>query len=575
MGGRLGNSSADSMVVKNVEKTEEGALAAEGQTSEVVQNGAADQNGNSCKDEESTKNSKVESKENTYTNLTVCFICSKPATETCDKCNLVAFCSEEHKKLHRPENFCFPFMVEQKEGVGRYVVAVRDIEPLELVMWDAAAALGPRMGCPPVCLQCLKPSDGSYRCESCSWPVCDQKCSQGNAHKIECETLKNAAEKVEFTNFQEPHDSYRCIAPLRLLKVQQKIPEVWERLSYLMDHNEDRIKDDVLWNTYQTSVNKFLKSSDPTLKDEDINRTVGLLWTNAFACSNGGGQAIFPTFSFMSHSCVPNCTHSVFPNKTLALQAKTKIKAGEEFTISYISTLQGSLKRRMKLHDKWFFDCRCPRCMDPTELGSFTSAHLCQVCNLPEAYIIPTEVEIDSAPWKCQKCGLLSPAEELNKKETEIAMDMQKLDNNSLVGFEEFHETTLTMLHPNHYLNILLKRHLIGLYSGVLGQLETEDLERVKRYCEVVDGVYQIIDPGYQKERGTILRALCEVSKMLAKKYLTDKTETEEQFSERVKKCCDLFQEGQKCMFVRLKKDPNDVSKYLVVARKDPVALSS
>ena len=98
---------------------------------------------------------------------------------------------------------------------------------------------------------------------------------------------------------------------------------------------------------------------------------------------------------------------------------------------------------------------------------------------------------------------------------------------------------------------------------------------QVKRYCEEVDAVYKIIDPGYQKERGTILRALCEVSKLLAKKYLNDKTETEEQFSERVKKCIELFQEGQKCMFVRVKKDPNDVSKYLVVARKDPVALSS
>merc|ERR1711881_752853 len=87
-------------------------------------------------------------------------------------------------------------MVEQKEGVGRYVVAVRDIEPLELVMWDAAAALGPRMGCAPVCLQCLKPVDGSYRCEICNWPFCDKKCSEGNAHKIECETLKNAKEKV-------------------------------------------------------------------------------------------------------------------------------------------------------------------------------------------------------------------------------------------------------------------------------------------------------------------------------------------------------------------------------------------
>ena len=98
---------------------------------------------------------------------------------------------------------------------------------------------------------------------------------------------------------------------------------------------------------------------------------------------------------------------------------------------------------------------------------------------------------------------------------------------------------------------------------------------KVKRYCEEVDGVYQIIDPGYQKERGTILRALCEVSKILAKKYLNEKIETEEQFSERVKICIELFQEGQKCMFVRLKKDPNDVSKYLVVARKDKESLSS
>ena len=45
----------------------------------------------------------------------------------------------------------------------RFMVATRDIEPLELVMWDNAAALGPRMGSAPVCLQCLKPVNGSYR----------------------------------------------------------------------------------------------------------------------------------------------------------------------------------------------------------------------------------------------------------------------------------------------------------------------------------------------------------------------------------------------------------------------------
>ena len=39
---------------------------------------------------------------------------------------------------------CFPFVIEQREGVGRVMVAARDIQPLELILWDEAAAMGPR-----------------------------------------------------------------------------------------------------------------------------------------------------------------------------------------------------------------------------------------------------------------------------------------------------------------------------------------------------------------------------------------------------------------------------------------------
>ena len=116
-------------------------------------------------------------------------------------------------------------------------------------------------------------------------------------------------------------------------QVKEKIPETWERLSYLMDHNEERSADPGLWGTYRwlayilqisgdtltfalrESVNSLLQSADPNLSDEDIDRAVGLLWVNAFACSNGGGQVIIwppyndhmicPTFSFMLHSCTP------------------------------------------------------------------------------------------------------------------------------------------------------------------------------------------------------------------------------------------------------------------------------
>merc|ERR1712156_665548 len=200
-----------------------------------------------------------------------------------------------------------------------------------------------------------------------------------------------------------------------------------------------------------------------------------------------------------------------------------------------------------------------------TELGSFTSAMLCQACDDAEACILSESPRSESATWKCNKCGHTMTAEEVNETENKLAMEMSKVDNRSLSEFEIFHEKLETILHPQHYLMIMLKRHLVQLYSGVLAQLDNEDVERV----------YDIIDPGYQKERGTILGSLCEVHKMLAKRYLNQGKETEEQFSVRVEECVHLFQEAQKCAVVRVKKDPNDISKYLIVQRKDPKDLRS
>ena len=66
--------------------------------------------------------------------------------------------------------------------------------------------------------------------------LCEQTWNWGSS-------LKGMLLEDEFNNLEDPHDHYRSIAPLRLLKVKEKCPEVWERLGYLMDHNEDRIKE--------------------------------------------------------------------------------------------------------------------------------------------------------------------------------------------------------------------------------------------------------------------------------------------------------------------------------------------
>ena len=64
-------------------------------------NGAAETNGATETNGASKTDSVAEEEVKTYTNLSVCFLCAEPAQIVCEKCGLIAACSEKHMKLHR------------------------------------------------------------------------------------------------------------------------------------------------------------------------------------------------------------------------------------------------------------------------------------------------------------------------------------------------------------------------------------------------------------------------------------------------------------------------------------------
>ena len=129
-----------------------------------------------------------------------------------------------------------------------------------------------------------------------------------------------------------------------------------------------------------------------------IFRAIGILRTNAFqvehpylAAQGTSGKAIYPTFSFLSHSCMANARfgfrlshyikghHHMFryvvhPDNTMTIRARRSIKQGEEITIQYISLLFGNSRRREEIKSCWFFECGCPRCSSISELGNFSQA---------------------------------------------------------------------------------------------------------------------------------------------------------------------------------------------------------
>ena len=162
------------------------------------------------------------------------------------------------------------------------------------MLYDSAACVGPRMWSPPVCLQCLKPLTSDYRCTKCRWPLCGPKCENGARHQIECNIFASSSMEVRalvkkssvclqsclrfchfvpcfalnciffsfqlvFPNNEDANNCYKVVAPLRLAKIIRDSKSIGDRVSRLMDHNEDRKKDEKLWNIYQMHINRYLE----------------------------------------------------------------------------------------------------------------------------------------------------------------------------------------------------------------------------------------------------------------------------------------------------------------------------
>ena len=74
---------------------------------------------------------------------------------------------------------------------------------------------------------------------------------------------------------------------------------------------------------------------------------------------------------------------------TVVVKAKREILEGEEITINYIPPVYGQPKRKQELASEWYFTCRCARCSDISEFGTFVSAVKCSNCR--EGLILPED----------------------------------------------------------------------------------------------------------------------------------------------------------------------------------------
>ena len=100
----------------------------------------------------------------------------------------------------------------------------------------------------------------------------------------------------------------------------------------------------------------------------------------------------------------------------MTMRSVVKIPKGSDILHAYTEPLDTILTRKSLLQVGKFFTCQCPRCSDPTELGTFSSALLCSQCGGgKDNVLLSTDVADVEAEWGCQKCSLRMKCEQVQR----------------------------------------------------------------------------------------------------------------------------------------------------------------
>ncbi|XP_018323957.1 SET domain-containing protein SmydA-8-like [Agrilus planipennis] len=462
-----------------------------------------------------------------------CAECNEPAELMCSACKLVSYCSKEHQKEHwkTHKSLCKPFEIQTTSDKGKCLVATRDLSPNDQIICDYPIVFGPRphvveegpVPCPGCCRLII--AESAPRCEGCDWPVCNPNCpglKDVNKHAHECYILGLRPTKAQ----KNLHNFYRqdALLTLRILLFQKRNQKKWQQILEMESHMDKRGEGTDTYKHVQERIVKYIQENFVTPlrdigkqtgqelllddSDETIQKICGIIDVNSMEINQDAElSALYPTAYLMEHSCICN-TYHVFDdedqNYKITVRAALPIKKGDHITTMYTHALWGTQARREHLMETKYFECSCPRCSDPTELGTYLSALRClgtenEPCGGTQLPIDPLDYKTE---WACDKCKVKVNNAEVAMLVNQIGeeVDQIQLSKPTVKELNEMLKKVLTFLHPHHYHVYSLKHSLVQLYGYQQGympnQISDELLLEKAEMCRDLLETTRKIDPG-------------------------------------------------------------------------------
>ncbi|CEF60357.1 Buzidau [Strongyloides ratti] len=349
------------------------------------------------------------------------------------------------------------------------------------------------------CSYCLQPpiyGKKLMRCGACEFACyCNKECQKlaWKTHRAECRRLKAVFPNLPLTEV------------LFLSRIIDKVLFLerhgdhfgWERyrkFSDIMSHKEDILNDKLKIEHFKKLVKKMeiYRKEEMIPEDKFFDIYCRTAINSHSIHTNAGsevGIALDLGVSIYDHSCRPNCS-LVFDGFKVYIRPLTQSANPydpKSAFISYIDVGRSRYRRQEDLKTKWYFDCKCERCIDPKD--DILTSLKCKNMDCDEPIITHELGEVKDI--ECPKCKKICDSEYVKKGQELMKSLPSSIDPTLKVDeIQKYLDEVNNILHnKNIYVSRLTTAllHMNGTLQGNIDFVQKQVYENYKLCFPTMD----------------------------------------------------------------------------------------
>lgn len=188
----------------------------------------------------------------------------------------------------------------------------------------------------------------------------------------------------------------------------------------------------------------------------------------------------------------------------MVVRASVFIPKNTELFNSYTILLWGTITRITHLKNTKHFICKCDRCKDPSEFGTYLSSVKCKKC---PGNLLPIN-PLQNSNWQCDTCTSVEPLKEVYRTLSLVGSVLRGFNNEFELIHRFLTKKLITLVPDSNQVAVELKKKIIwilGYEQGyLLHELPLELLLLKRQFCKDILDILIKLKRGKCKLRGLL-----------------------------------------------------------------------